>query len=136
MKQPSEFFENNMELPLKVIKVDPQNKRIVLSVNAFFEGKGPEEMASYRDAHPRRAAAEPEHAEEKQASDDSFDEAGADDYDDIDDIEFKAEEMSPEKEAAQPEETAVKEQAADEPVSPVTEEPESSDEPGDGKGTE
>jgi small subunit ribosomal protein S1 len=145
MKQPSEFFENNMELPLKVIKVDPQNKRIVLSVNAFFEGKGADELASYRDSHPRKAAAEPVPSEEKKASNEDFDEAGADDYDDIDDIELKAVETKPEDETAKTEEAAVEEKAAEEPAdgvppadpaSPVNEEPEASAELEDEKGTE
>ena len=65
-----------MELPLKVIKIDPQNKRIVLSVNAFFEGRPAEEIAEYREAHPRRAVAIPE-VNEKEPVDE-----GIDDYDD------------------------------------------------------
>ncbi|HSG29549.1 MAG TPA: S1 RNA-binding domain-containing protein, partial [Candidatus Krumholzibacterium sp.] len=44
MKKPTEYFETGTELPLKVIKMDPQNKRIVLSVNAYFEGRTPEEL--------------------------------------------------------------------------------------------
>jgi small subunit ribosomal protein S1 len=60
MKQPSDYLDNGIELPLKVIKVDPQNKRIVLSVNAYFEGRSAGELAEYREAHPKKITAEEE----------------------------------------------------------------------------
>ncbi|MBU8921388.1 MAG: 30S ribosomal protein S1 [Bacteroidales bacterium] len=54
IKKPTEHFDTNNKLPLKVIKMDPQNKRIVLSVNAFFEGKSKEELEEFREKFPRR----------------------------------------------------------------------------------
>ncbi len=112
MKQPAEFFDNDMKLPLKVIKVDPQNKRIVLSVNAYFEGRPAEEMTEYRDAHPRRAVAEPEVSEEKPAAVEAG--AEADDYDDIPDIDVAAKETAPAPEAETVAEPAVEEPAVEE----------------------
>ena len=114
MKQPAEFFDNDMKLPLKVIKVDPQNKRIVLSVNAYFEGRPAEEMTEYRDAHPRRAVAEPEVPEEKPAAVEAG--AEADDYDDIPDIDVAAKETAPAPEAEAVAEPAVEEPAVEETV--------------------
>ena len=42
LQKPSDHFGTGIEIPLKVIKMDPQNKRIVLSITAFLEEKGPE----------------------------------------------------------------------------------------------
>jgi small subunit ribosomal protein S1 len=143
MKQPVEFFDNNMALPLKVIKVDPQNKRIVLSVNAYFEGKDADELAKYRDAHPRRAEAVPDEPEEKPA-DDVIADAVMDDYADIDDIDLPVVEPAPVSGTEVADETVVEESAIVEvveespaveeaPAEPVAEEPE---EPEDKKETE
>ena len=60
LKKPVEYFDPGVELPLKVIKMDPQNKRIVLSVNAFFEGKPQEEIDGFRSKFPRREIVESE----------------------------------------------------------------------------
>ncbi|MCK4548553.1 MAG: 30S ribosomal protein S1 [Candidatus Krumholzibacteria bacterium] len=122
MKQPAEFFDNGMKLPLKVIKVDPQNKRIVLSVNAFFEGKPAEEMTEYRNAHPRRAAAEPEVPEDKPAAVEAA--SDVDDYNDVADIQPAAEEAAPAAEPEATEETVAEEPVAEEAIveEPVAEE--------------
>jgi len=60
LKKPNEYFDPNAELPLKVIKMDPQNKRIVLSVNAFFEGKPQGDVDAFRAKFPRREIADSE----------------------------------------------------------------------------
>jgi small subunit ribosomal protein S1 len=60
IRKPSDHFDIGAEIPLKVIKIDPQNKRIVLSVNARFEGKNPEEIEEFRKKYPRRETAEAE----------------------------------------------------------------------------
>ena len=127
MKQPVEFFEDGMELPLKVIKVDPQNKRIVLSVNAFFEGKPAEEIAGYRDAHPRKAVAEPA---PETGGDEAAEAASDADYDDVDDVA---------EEPAAGETPAVEEPAAEEPAvveEPAAEEPAVEAEPEQASGEE
>ena len=54
LKKPMEYFDIEMKLPLKVIKMDPQNKRIVLSVNAFLDGKTSEEVEEFRARFPKR----------------------------------------------------------------------------------
>jgi small subunit ribosomal protein S1 len=157
MKQPAEFFEDGMELPLKVIKVDPQNKRIVLSVNAFFEGRTSDEIAEYREAHPRKAVAEPE----KEAADETAKAAepsGSEDYDDVEiteedpaegeasteEADVKEESRSEEEPAAEakPEEAAPEEPVADAQAAPEDEKSSEEDqdgkteEPEDKKGTE
>jgi len=81
MKKPTEYFEIGSELPLRVIKIDPQNKRIVLSVNAYFEGKSAEEVAAFHEAHPRRETADSESSDSSSAGADGIADDGAD-YDD------------------------------------------------------
>lgn len=58
LKKPSDYFEIDMEIPLKVIKMDPQNKRIVLSVAASFEGKIREEAADIKSQMGEKAGEE------------------------------------------------------------------------------
>ena len=54
LRKPSDHFDVGMDIPLKVIKIDPQNKRIVLSVNAYLEGKGSDEVDAFRRKFSRR----------------------------------------------------------------------------------
>ncbi|MGD1048425.1 MAG: 30S ribosomal protein S1 [Candidatus Krumholzibacteriaceae bacterium] len=60
LRKPSDHFDVGMDIPLKVIKIDPQNKRIVLSVNAYFEGKSGDEVDAFRNKFPRRESADAE----------------------------------------------------------------------------
>jgi len=41
-------------VPLKVIKVDPKNKRIVLSITAYLKARGDDALRQFQDAHPKR----------------------------------------------------------------------------------
>jgi len=41
-------------LPLKVIKVDPKSKRIVLSVSAWLKNHSEDEVNAFMEAHPKR----------------------------------------------------------------------------------
>jgi len=52
IKKPADAFSEGDEIPLRVIEFDSSNRRIVLSVNAFFSGKEKEEMKAYLAAHP------------------------------------------------------------------------------------
>ncbi|MBN2184568.1 MAG: 30S ribosomal protein S1 [Candidatus Krumholzibacteriota bacterium] len=54
LKKPTEHFDVEMELPLKVIKMDPQNKRIVLSVNSYLEDRSKEEIEEFKARFPRK----------------------------------------------------------------------------------
>ncbi len=85
MKKPTEYYETGTELPLKVIKMDPQNKTIVLSVNAYFEGRSPEELAEFRAKYPKKEIVnEPE---EGYSDDQGVEPYDDDDFtDDVDDI--------------------------------------------------
>ncbi len=48
VKKPTEYFNVNATIPLKVIKMDPQNKRIVLSINAYLEGKDQQTIDEFK----------------------------------------------------------------------------------------
>jgi small subunit ribosomal protein S1 len=63
LKKPAEHFEVGMDIPLKVIKIDPQNKRIVLSVSSYLEGRSAEEIDAFRKRFPKRELPEPERAD-------------------------------------------------------------------------
>ncbi|UCE67969.1 MAG: 30S ribosomal protein S1 [Candidatus Zixiibacteriota bacterium] len=54
IKKPVEAFSEGDEIPLRVIEFDSNNRRIVLSVNAFFSGKEQEEVEKYLAAHPTK----------------------------------------------------------------------------------
>jgi len=54
IKKPSEAFNEGDEIPLRVIEFDSNNRRIVLSVNAYFSGKEKDEVEAYLAAHPTR----------------------------------------------------------------------------------
>ncbi|MBN1165424.1 MAG: 30S ribosomal protein S1 [Candidatus Krumholzibacteriota bacterium] len=118
LKKPTEYFDVGAKLPLKVIKIDPQNKRIVLSVNAYLEGKSEKEISDFKNRFPRREVAETVESGKKAAGavgaktgeggegarEITEDSTGYEDYDDIDlavpdeetSLPLKGEEGSPE----------------------------------------
>jgi small subunit ribosomal protein S1 len=51
---PGQYFQVNEEVPLRVIKVDPKNKRIVLSISAFLKARGEEAINDFVAKHPKR----------------------------------------------------------------------------------
>ncbi len=51
LEKPSDIFSEGDEIPLRVIEFDEENRRIVLSVKSYFEGKEEDEIKSYIDAH-------------------------------------------------------------------------------------
>ncbi|MDD4856511.1 MAG: 30S ribosomal protein S1 [Candidatus Krumholzibacteria bacterium] len=81
LRKPSDHFDIGMEIPLKVIKIDPQNKRIVLSVSAYFEGKAAEEVEAFINKFPKREVAEPERPGARQAETDGTVDQGEYDID-------------------------------------------------------
>jgi len=52
--KPSDAFGEGDELPLRVIEFDSHNRRIVLSVNAYFSGKEQKDIEEYLAKHPTR----------------------------------------------------------------------------------
>jgi small subunit ribosomal protein S1 len=54
---PEDCFDVSDKLPLKVIKIDPKNKRIVLSVSAYMRGADEDEIASFDEKFPVRERA-------------------------------------------------------------------------------
>ncbi len=55
ISRPSDAFAEGEELPLRVIEFDSHNRRIVLSVNAYFAGKEQQEVEEYMAKHPTKA---------------------------------------------------------------------------------
>jgi small subunit ribosomal protein S1 len=54
LRHPDDAFAVDDVLPLKVIKVDPKNKRIVLSVGAYLKGVSDEELNEFHARFPIR----------------------------------------------------------------------------------
>jgi small subunit ribosomal protein S1 len=54
---PEDCFAVGDKLPLKVIKVDPKNKRIVLSVGAYLKGAGESETQAFHEKYPIKEGA-------------------------------------------------------------------------------
>ncbi len=69
LKKPTEYFEAGKTLPLKVIKMDPQNKRIVLSVSSYLEGKDQQTINEFRSQFPKKS--DPEKGKEMGGGEDS-----------------------------------------------------------------
>jgi small subunit ribosomal protein S1 len=47
IKKPAEYFELGNQIPLKVIKMDPENRRIVLSVRAYMDDATAEDLSAF-----------------------------------------------------------------------------------------
>jgi len=54
IQHPEQYFTVAEEVPLRVIKVDPKNKRIVLSVTAYLKTRGEDEVREFMDRHPKK----------------------------------------------------------------------------------
>jgi small subunit ribosomal protein S1 len=55
LEKPSQAFKEGDEIPLKVIRADPQNRRIVLSARAYFSSRDPVDFENYRAKYPVHA---------------------------------------------------------------------------------
>ncbi len=55
LKSPRQSFEEGQELPLKVIEVDEDQKKIVLSVREYLKDKDQAEFNAYLESHPVKA---------------------------------------------------------------------------------
>ncbi len=72
METPIEYFRAGDELPLKVIKIQPDNRKIVLSATEYFKAHE-DELAAYVEAHPRRELTEEERAQLAKEQDEELD---------------------------------------------------------------
>ena len=54
LNRPADAFSDGDELPLRVIEFDTHNRRIILSVEAYFSGREKEEMEAYIAKHPTK----------------------------------------------------------------------------------
>ncbi|MBN2542965.1 30S ribosomal protein S1 [bacterium] len=54
INKPSEAFSEGDILPLKIIEFDEKDRRIVLSVNAYFESRKEADLARYLAQHPTK----------------------------------------------------------------------------------
>jgi len=52
--RPQDAFNEGDILPLKVIEFEPEDRRIVLSVNAYFESRDQQDLERYLAAHPTK----------------------------------------------------------------------------------
>jgi len=57
VNRPQDAFADGDLLPLKVLEFDKNERRIVLSVNAFFDTKEQSDLERYLGAHPTKTAA-------------------------------------------------------------------------------
>ncbi len=55
--KPQDAFKEGENLPLKVIEIEPNERRIVLSVNAYFEAKTEADLEKYLSLHPVKTVA-------------------------------------------------------------------------------
>jgi small subunit ribosomal protein S1 len=81
IRHPEDYFSIGDELPLRVIKIDPKNKRIVLSVSAFMKYQDEDTVREFNEKYPFKEPPppEPETTEEpaKPASTDESPASGA-----------------------------------------------------------
>ncbi len=54
LNRPADAFSDGDELPLRVIEFDTHNRRIILSVEAYFSSREKEEMEAYIAKHPTK----------------------------------------------------------------------------------
>jgi small subunit ribosomal protein S1 len=78
LKHPEDCFTVGDVLPLKVIKIDPKNKRIVLSIGAYLKGLSDEEVDAFNERFPvrERPAEEAEETAQDEAEDAAAEPAG------------------------------------------------------------
>lgn len=55
IRHPEDYFSVGDVLPLRVIKIDPKNKRIVLSVSAYMKYQDEETVKEFNDKYPLKA---------------------------------------------------------------------------------
>ena len=72
IEKPIEHFRADDEMPLTVIKIQPENRKIVLSATKYFETHQ-DELAAFVEAHPRRELTEEELAEIEREHDEELD---------------------------------------------------------------
>jgi small subunit ribosomal protein S1 len=69
LKHPEDCFKEGDKLPMKVIKVDPKNKRIVLSVGVYLKGLSDEELEAFHEQYPIVERDREEHADAESTAD-------------------------------------------------------------------
>ena len=118
MRHPEERYSVDIVLPLRVIKVDPKNKRIVLSVSAFMRKLSEEEIEEFKAQYPKK-----EVVIESDGSADDLDD------DDVNAVAEPEEALAVAAEAAEPAEAEVSAEPAEAEVSAEPAEVEVSAEP-------
>ena len=73
LEKPIEYFRaEDPEMPLTVIKIQPESRKVVLSASKYFESHQ-DELEAYVAAHPHRELTEEELAELEREHDDDLD---------------------------------------------------------------
>jgi small subunit ribosomal protein S1 len=76
IRHPEDYFSIGNVLPLRVIKIDPKNKRIVLSVSAFMKYQDEETAREFDETYPMKEKPTPEpEASDKPAETAALDQA-------------------------------------------------------------
>jgi small subunit ribosomal protein S1 len=115
LEKPQYHFQEEESLPLHVIKMDAENRRIVLSAAEYFKDQPREELEEYINEHPllEDVVAADQAGESEQGDDDYADiEAPAPDLD----LDTPKAEATDDEPVAEAEAEAVVEEAAAEPV--------------------
>jgi len=129
-------FDDGEELPLKVIELDTENRRLILSVKAYFFGKSKEEKMAFLAEHEQRiqerkeAAKTTQEKKRRKSDDEEYVPTAYDQYDENEhphDVYDDEEEAASHARAAEPveepaEEPTVEETAPEETEEPVVEE--------------
>lgn len=53
IKKPADFFYDGMEIPMQVIELDNENRRIVLSVKSYFDNRDPEKIEEFIEKYKK-----------------------------------------------------------------------------------
>jgi len=74
VKHPEDHFSVGDTVPLKVIKIDPKNKRIVLSITAYLKEVDEEELERFKERFPQKEREAPVDEDDRSVDADRTDE--------------------------------------------------------------
>ena len=83
IKKPAEYFGVGDRIPLKVIKMDPANRRIVLSIRAYMDDATAEDLSAFNAKFGTKRPLPPESESDKKGRRQEGDDLDADLDDDL-----------------------------------------------------
>jgi small subunit ribosomal protein S1 len=75
IRHPEDYFTIGDVLPIRVIKIDPKNKRIVLSVSAFMKYQDEDTIREFNEQYPLKEIPVPEESEAEESAETTSSEA-------------------------------------------------------------